>query len=69
MLGGGRLVILEPEMEKDPAELYKVIQKERVTHVNFVPSMLQAFVDMVPDKQLQELTDLKYIFVAGEALS
>ncbi|WP_140159061.1 non-ribosomal peptide synthetase, partial [Bacillus thuringiensis] len=69
MLGGGRLVILEPEMEKDPVELYKVIQKERVTHVNFVPSMIQAFVDMVPDKQLQELTDLKYMFIAGEALS
>ncbi|MBA4538758.1 amino acid adenylation domain-containing protein, partial [Bacillus aquiflavi] len=69
MIAGGRLVILEPEMEKDPAEIFSVIQKEQVTHVNFVPSMLQAFIDMIADEQLKELTNLKYIFIGGEALT
>ncbi|MDE7523256.1 AMP-binding protein, partial [Ligilactobacillus salivarius] len=69
MIAGGRLVILEPDMEKDPLEIFNVIQKERVTHVNFVPSMLQPFIDMIPDEQLKEVTKLKYLFIAGEALS
>ncbi|MDQ0232873.1 non-ribosomal peptide synthetase [Metabacillus malikii] len=66
---GGRLVILEAGLEKDPVELYKVMVQERITHVNFVPSLLQAFIDVMSKQQLQELTNLTYVFVAGEALS
>lgn len=69
ILAGARLVILEPEMEKDPMEMCQIIKKQKVTHVNFVPSLFQAFIDIIPKKELAELTNLSYVFVAGEALS
>lgn len=69
MIAGARLVILEPEMEKDPIEIYRSVKKQKVTHINFVPSMLQVFVDMNTVNELQRLTELKYIFIGGEALT
>ncbi|MDQ0232872.1 non-ribosomal peptide synthetase [Metabacillus malikii] len=69
MIAGGRLVILEPELEKDPMAIYWTIQKDRATHVNFVPSMFQAFIEMIPEDMLQELTNIKYIFLGGEAVT
>ncbi|MFC6654030.1 AMP-binding protein [Paenibacillus rhizoplanae] len=41
--GGGKVVVAAPGAERDPGELLQVIGDNRVTHVNFVPSMLQLF--------------------------
>ncbi|RAG83175.1 non-ribosomal peptide synthetase [Streptacidiphilus pinicola] len=62
---GAALVIAEPGGHKDAAYLADLIDRERVTTVQFVPSMLQAFL-------LEELTgrcrSLRRVFCIGEAL-
>jgi fengycin family lipopeptide synthetase D len=66
--GGGNLVILEPEAEKDPEKLLEVLRESNVTHVNFVPSLLNVFVQLLKDRNDRSLPALKYVLVAGEAL-
>jgi amino acid adenylation domain-containing protein len=66
--GGGRLAILEPGGEKDPAAIIRAVQRNRVTHLNFVPSMLGVFLEYLDEQTIQKIAGLKYIFSAGEAL-
>jgi amino acid adenylation domain-containing protein len=68
IIGGGHLVLLEPEAEKDPEKLFNVIRESNVTHVNFVPSLLNVFVQFLQDHNNRSLPGLKYVMVAGEAL-
>ncbi|MCU0290155.1 MAG: AMP-binding protein, partial [Acidobacteria bacterium] len=67
-MGGGRLAVLETNGEKDPGIILDWISRFQVTHINFVPSMFNAFLDFVTEKNKKNLTGLKYIFLAGEAL-
>ncbi|MCP4155453.1 MAG: AMP-binding protein, partial [bacterium] len=68
-LGGGRLALLEREGEKDPARILAAIDKYAVTHINFVPSMFKVFLDKLETEGKTELRCLRYIFLAGEALT
>jgi amino acid adenylation domain-containing protein len=70
-LGDGRLAVLEKNGEKDPRVIVKTIWREFVSHINFVPSMFRAFVEVLNTQTelIGCLTSLKYIFLAGEALS
>ncbi len=65
---GGRLAILEKGAEKEPDKIFRAIKDYKITHINFVPSMLGVFVDMLEQKNIKEISTLKYIFAAGEAL-
>lgn len=67
---GGALQILIPEGHKDPKEIIDAVVKGKVTHMHFVPSMLNAFLEYLENnKQLVcELKSLKYVFASGEAL-
>ena len=67
--GGGRLNILVQGGEKDPWQILWTLAKQRVSHVNFVPSMFNLFVEVLMDHGVEKLPGLKYIFLAGEALS
>jgi amino acid adenylation domain-containing protein/non-ribosomal peptide synthase protein (TIGR01720 family) len=67
-LGGGRLVILEKGGEKDPQEILETIEKAHISHINFVPSMFNVFVDSLNQRNIGKLSGLKYTFLAGEAL-
>lgn len=67
-LGNGCLVILEKDEEKDPMALIRVIQKEEITHINFVPTMLNVFLNSIDNKNVEALQSLKYVLVAGEKL-
>ncbi|MCP4155666.1 MAG: amino acid adenylation domain-containing protein, partial [bacterium] len=42
---GGRVAVLDREGARDPKEILKAIQREQATHINFVPSMFNMFVD------------------------
>ncbi len=65
IVGEGKLVILPPDGEKDIMQLFASIQEHKITHLNFVPSMLQM---MLQYEQLAyHLSSIKYVFVAGEA--
>jgi polyketide synthase PksN len=67
-IGNGRLVILPPHEEKAPETLAAFITQYRVTHINFVPSMLSVFLnDVAGRKDFLENCPLKYLMVAGEA--
>jgi tyrocidine synthetase-3 len=67
--GRGRLVILEPGAEKDPAEIIAAVERFAVTHINFVPSMLNVFLDAAAANVGERLRGLRYMLIAGEAFS
>ncbi|UCH95501.1 MAG: amino acid adenylation domain-containing protein [Candidatus Aminicenantes bacterium] len=68
MLGRGRLAIIGQNEGKDPIEILKTIERLTITHINFVPSMFNAFVEILNRENIEKLSNLKYIFLAGEAL-
>ncbi|MFC2146129.1 amino acid adenylation domain-containing protein, partial [Acidobacteriota bacterium] len=65
---GGRLVILEPGGEREPLKIIDKIEEERITHVNFVPSLFNIFVNILDHENIGKLSGLRYIFLAGEAI-
>jgi len=67
--GEGKLVILEAGAEKEPLKILKSIKNNNITHINFVPSMLNIFIDVAREVNLDTVYKLKYVFAAGEAIS
>ncbi|MCR6485759.1 amino acid adenylation domain-containing protein [Amycolatopsis sp. OK19-0408] len=63
---GASLVVASPDGHRDSGYLAGLIERERVTTVHFVPSMLDAFLDE-PDLGTR-LPGLRRIFCSGEAL-
>lgn len=68
-MNGGSLSILPHGDEGDVDKIIDTIKAHTVTHINFVPSMLAAFVDELQIDSLDKINSLKYIFAAGETLS
>ncbi len=66
--GNGALALLEKDGEKDPRAILRSIVALQVTHINFVPSMFNVFVDLLERENTARLSSLKHIFLAGEAL-
>ncbi|NIM16113.1 MAG: AMP-binding protein, partial [Candidatus Aminicenantes bacterium] len=67
-LGEGKLAILEKDGEKDPGKILETIERSGVTHINFVPSMFNVFVEWLDNDNSGKLAGLKYLFLAGEAI-
>jgi amino acid adenylation domain-containing protein len=65
LLTGARLVIAKPGGHQDPAYLVDVIEREGITTLHFVPSMLQVFAEQ---PGLERLTSLRRVMASGEAL-
>ncbi|MGJ7564546.1 amino acid adenylation domain-containing protein [Variovorax sp. GB1R11] len=65
LTSGARLVIANPGDHRDPARLVELIQKHQITTLNFVPSMLQAFLAY---EGIEATTKLKHIICGGEAM-
>jgi amino acid adenylation domain-containing protein len=65
LLTGARLVFARPEGHKDPSYLARLIARERITTLHFVPSMLQAFLEA---PGLEGLTSIRQVMASGEAL-
>ncbi|GCB52707.1 non-ribosomal peptide synthetase [Streptomyces sp. NL15-2K] len=63
---GASLVVAAPTGHADPAHLAALIQRERVTVVNFVPSVLEYFLEQ---PEAGRCTSLRYLLSAGEALT
>ncbi|WP_194910417.1 non-ribosomal peptide synthetase [Catenulispora rubra] len=61
---GAAVVIARPDGRKDPAYLAELIQRERVTGADFVPSLLEVF---LAEDTAKDCTSLRWIEVAGEA--
>jgi amino acid adenylation domain-containing protein len=67
-ISGGKAAVLEKGAEKDPHKMITEIKLRQVTHINFVPSILNAFNDVLDIEGISGFNDLRYIFLAGEAL-
>ncbi|MGJ7611900.1 MULTISPECIES: amino acid adenylation domain-containing protein [unclassified Variovorax] len=65
LTAGARLVIANPGDHRDPVRLVELIQKHQITTLNFVPSMLQAFLAY---EGIEATTKLKHIICGGEAM-
>ncbi|MFD8980643.1 amino acid adenylation domain-containing protein [Streptomyces sp. NPDC059564] len=61
---GAAVVIARPDGRRDPAYLADLIRRERVTGADFVPSLLEAFVN---EPSAKGCDSLRWIEVAGEA--
>ncbi|WP_283591502.1 non-ribosomal peptide synthetase [Clostridium butanoliproducens] len=66
-VGSGKLVIMGNKEEKDINATINLIEKYKVTHINFVPAMLNMFIETIGD-DLDKISSLKYVFAAGEEL-
>uniref|UniRef100_UPI002602E675 amino acid adenylation domain-containing protein n=2 Tax=uncultured Kordia sp. TaxID=507699 RepID=UPI002602E675 len=66
LISGCTLVMATPEGHKDPDYLQKIITSQKVTHIHFVPSMLEAFVTSV---EASNNNSLSHVICSGEALS
>ncbi len=62
---GAALVIARPDGHRDPGYLARLIQEHQVTDVDFVPSMLTAF---LAEPAAAGCTSLRRVEAAGEAL-
>ncbi|MCP5102843.1 MAG: amino acid adenylation domain-containing protein, partial [bacterium] len=67
--GPGRVAILEKDGERYPGKLVNTIKSAFVTHINFVPSVFNAFIGALDPGNSRQLAGLKYIFLAGEAIA
>jgi amino acid adenylation domain-containing protein/non-ribosomal peptide synthase protein (TIGR01720 family) len=63
LIAGGVLVLAAPGGDKDPEYLARVVREERITTVQFVPTMLRAFVE-----ESHGSTTLRHVFAGGEPL-
>ncbi len=63
---GARLVVEIPDGHKNPERLIDTIQRNKVTAIHFVPSMLNIFSQV---ESVENCKSLQRIFCSGEALS
>ncbi|HKV09763.1 MAG TPA: amino acid adenylation domain-containing protein [Thermoanaerobaculia bacterium] len=62
---GARLVLARPGGHRDPSYLVDVIEREGITTLHFVPSMLRSFLDA---SGLERCASLKRVIASGEEL-
>ncbi|GCE45204.1 amino acid adenylation domain-containing protein [Thermosporothrix hazakensis] len=67
LVTGATLILARPGGHQDPEYLLDLIEQERITLTHFVPSMLQAFLEM-PDLAART-PHLRQIISSGEALT
>ncbi|MFJ2280676.1 amino acid adenylation domain-containing protein [Pseudomonas sp. NPDC087803] len=65
LMTGARLVMARPEGHKDPQYLSEVIEREHITTLHFVPSMLDVF---LAHGDSARCSSLRQVMCSGEAL-
>jgi amino acid adenylation domain-containing protein len=66
LLRGARMVLARPEGHRDPRYLTELIQRERITVLHFVPSMLRVFLE---EPGVDRCGSVRLLFASGEQLS
>jgi len=67
---GAQLCLLLPLGEKDPKLIAQAIERNHITTMHFVPSMLSVFLDYLKRSgHVKKLSGLKQVIASGEALS
>nr|QDF82259.1 non-ribosomal peptide synthetase [Pseudomonas sp.] len=65
LMTGARLVMARPEGHKDPLYLSEIIEREKITTLHFVPSMLDVF---LAHADTTRCSSLRQVMCSGEAL-
>jgi amino acid adenylation domain-containing protein len=63
---GGTLVVVDDEARRDPRRIRAEIDRERVTHLDLVPSMYSALLE---DARPEELATVRQVVLGGEVLT
>jgi amino acid adenylation domain-containing protein len=66
LIAGAQLVVARPGGHQDSAYLVRLIAREAVTTLHFVPSMLSVF---LAEPELEECRSLRRVICSGEALT
>ncbi|WP_432409117.1 amino acid adenylation domain-containing protein [Wukongibacter sp. M2B1] len=64
----GRLVICGENERRDLKYILALIDEHNITHINFVPTVLDALMDTMNRDDIEILRRLKYIFLSGEKI-
>ncbi|WP_207706265.1 non-ribosomal peptide synthetase [Clostridium sp. HBUAS56017] len=68
-LSGSKLCFIKPEGEKDPQTIIDTIEKNNITTMHFVPSMLNVFLEYIDTVGgVERVSSLRNVFSSGEAL-
>lgn len=67
LLVGGQVYIVKDEIALDPTRLLSLVNKNRISILELVPSLLQAILPTVERDQL-DLPELRWLVLTGEAL-
>ncbi len=65
LTAGARLLVAPPGAHRDPERIVQLIERHQVTTLNFVPSMLRAFLD---HPGIEHRTRLRHVICGGEAM-
>ncbi|MDH3599287.1 MAG: amino acid adenylation domain-containing protein [Candidatus Tectomicrobia bacterium] len=66
LLVGSRLIVARPGGHQDPAYLVRLITRQRITTLHFVPPMLQVFLE---GAEVESCRSIQRVICSGEALS
>lgn len=66
---GGKIVIPDEKVRKEPALLANLLLQEKVTIWNSVPSLMDVFVEYISEKQDKIPSFLRYVFLGGDFIS
>lgn len=65
LANGGKLVLARPKFNYESSYLVELIQKEKITKMGSVPSLLKAYINL---STFENCTSLKQVFLGGETL-
>ncbi len=67
---GAAVCFMPPGLEKFPQAIVEMVEKNQITTMHFVPSMLSVFLDYIRNSaaDIPRLSPLKRVFASGEAL-
>ncbi len=68
LLVGGRVAMLAPGAHRDPRAIIDAAIRYDVVHLQFVPSMLDLFLDTLTDDDVERLHRLRSVLCSGEVL-
>ena len=68
---GGSLAVSKPGEHFLPAKILEETSKNKVTHIHFVPSVFELFLNYLEahKEEIEKFSTIKYVFLSGESLS
>ena len=68
---GGKLAASKPLEHFLPAKILDEVYKNKVTHLHFVPSVFELFLNYLEanKEEVHKFSSVRYVFLSGEALS